>query len=93
MPKNIQPRVLSYDEARKLRRNKKVFLEYTGYYNMIHPVIVYEKQQHVIVFRNHLPCPWESYGAIPAAWTDWGWRLWTDEPTEEQRKAASWKGA
>ena len=93
MPKNIQPRVLSYGEAHKLKRNDFVFLEYTGFYTGVLLAVVAKPDRCGLVFQNTMPCLWDSYGTIPKEQFSWGWRLWTDEPTEEQRKAVSWKGA
>lgn len=88
-----EPRVLTLEEVKQLRRRDEIWLEYGGAHNKLFMLTISRKRRWGFTFFRHLPVVWDNYGGPRTIDITWWWRIWSDRPTQEQREAAKWEAA
>lgn len=90
------PRVLTFEEMRKLRTDQWIWVEIKGY-SIEYTDGLYHLQINRYVSSYHIDCidiitisvrtPTQT---VLFETCDKGWRIWSDEPTQEQMEETSW---
>lgn len=85
-----ETRLLNIDEVRDLKAGTLVWLEVSGGYEGTRyqaiPAIISMTDKYGMLFYNSAGRSWDSYNRDVC-----GWRLWSGEPTDEERLGTKWK--
>ncbi len=87
-----EPRVLTLDEVKCIGHGEEIWLEYGGDHNKLFMLTVSRRRRWGFTFYQHMPVKWINYGG-PSQYTPEitsYWRVWTDRPTDTQRKEMKW---